>query len=69
MFEYLRFRWKLGRLEREDRRLDKEYDAKIKAAEKRAAPKDEIENLGMEASHWSWRHQEIQKLHSQYLLG
>jgi hypothetical protein len=69
VFEYLRFRWRLSRLEKEERRLDKEYDAKIKAAKERQATDEEIDNLDMESGHVSFHfEEEIQKLHSGYLL-
>lgn len=49
--EYLRFRWRLPGLEREEGRLDKGFDEKISAAKKRGAPSEKIEELGMEAGH------------------
>lgn len=69
MFDYIRFRWELHNLEKEERHADKEYDVKMRAAKARNASDDEIEDLGMEAGHFSFHYQEeIQKLHSKYLL-
>jgi hypothetical protein len=68
MFGYLRFRWKLGQLERERRQLEKKYEAELKAAKKRKASADEIhfiENDG--AGDYFHFQDEIKKLHSRYL--
>jgi hypothetical protein len=69
VIEYLRFRWKLKQLENEDRRLEKKIDDKAEAAKKRNATSREIEELLGEAAHVSIHfEEEIQRLHSNYLL-
>jgi hypothetical protein len=68
VFGYLRFRYRLWRLERHDRRVSKRNTAIFEAAEKRNAPKEEIEALQTEVGASEWFSQcEIQQLHSDYL--
>lgn len=68
MFAYLRFRYRLWRLERHDRRVSKRNTAKLDAAEKRNAPKEEIAALQTEVGASEWFSQcDIQRLHSDYL--
>jgi hypothetical protein len=69
MFEYLRFRWKLGQLERERRQLEKINAAKLKAARERKASAEEIHLLQDDgASDYFHFQDEIRKLHSRYLF-
>lgn len=68
MFGYLRFRFRLWRLERRDRRVSKRNTVILEAAEKRKAPKEEIEALQTEVGAAEWFSQcDIQQLHSDYV--
>jgi hypothetical protein len=68
MFGYLRFRWKLGQLERERRRVEKINAAEIATARKRNASADDIYVIENDAAGDYFHFQdEIKKLHSRYL--
>jgi hypothetical protein len=68
VFAYLRFRYRLLRLERRDRRVPKRNTVILEAAEKRNAPKEEMEALQTEVGAAEWFSQcDIQRLHSDYL--
>ena len=68
MFDYLRFRWKLGQLERDLRQTDNKYEADIKAARQRKASADDVDSIehAQMSEHFLFR-DEIQTLHSRYL--
>jgi hypothetical protein len=69
MLSYIRFRWQLFRLDRQERRLEKDDGKAIEAAKKRNASKEEIHELELVSSHTGLHFQdEIQKLHSQHLI-
>jgi hypothetical protein len=68
VFAYLRFRYRLWRLERHDRRVSGRNTGLLEAAEKRNAPKEEMAALQTEVgSAWWFSQIEIQQLHSDYL--
>ncbi|MGC1349165.1 MAG: hypothetical protein WA858_05240 [Xanthobacteraceae bacterium] len=68
MFDYLRFRWKLGQLERELRQNEKHYETKLKTAKQRKASADELHLIQDEgAGEYFHFRDEIRKLHSRYL--
>jgi hypothetical protein len=68
MFDYLKFRFRLWRLERHDARVSKRNTALLEAAEKRNAPKEEIEALRTDVGSSEWFSRcDIQRLHSDYL--
>jgi hypothetical protein len=66
MLDYLRFRLKLRKLEKQERKTDREK--KIETAKARGVPEDEVGGLELEAAHEGFCHREkIQQLHSEYL--
>jgi hypothetical protein len=67
MFDYLKFRFTLSRIERADRKIDRKHRAVIKKARAQNASKDEIETLEYEpAMDGIDSAAEIRKLHSRY---
>jgi hypothetical protein len=68
VFAYLRFRWDLWQLEREQRKIGKKYEAMIKDANARKLSVGEIDTIEYEGTVDSLEFQEnIWKLHSRYL--
>jgi hypothetical protein len=67
-WEYGRFRWKLWKLQRHERRAEKQYRRLIARAQKRG-DQQEVGGLESEESHTAIEFQvDIRKLHSEYLI-
>ena len=67
-WEYGRFRWKLWKLQRDERRAEKQYRRLIAEAEKRG-DSEEVGGLESEQSHIEIEFQvATAKLHSEYLI-
>lgn len=67
MFDYLRFRWELSKIQRADRKAYRKYSAWIKEAKARKASIEEIETLEYERNMDAIDSaDEIRRLHSRY---
>jgi 5-formyltetrahydrofolate cyclo-ligase len=67
---YIRFRWDLYQIERQERKLDRRHKQIIRAAKKRGGTSEELYGLERDRAIGGWHFQdEIRKLHSRYLCS